>query len=396
MDLKIFAENVEQSALEQIELLSKQNIFKDSKIRIMPDVHSGKGCVIGFTATIKDKIIPNLVGVDIGCGMYCVELGDIEIPFENLDRFIRNEIPSGQAVGNTVKGESFVNSLRCIDKLNNVDRLYKSLGSLGGGNHFIEIGVNSKGSKFLIIHSGSRNIGKQVADYYQKLAIEKCTMAPIENLHNSIIEYYKYVGKPHLIEAALKRIKEEEDNTIPKELCWIEGQDALDYWNDMEICTIWAMENRHSISRKIIRELGFVSNIEIANRGFHTIHNYIDVVDNIIRKGAIDANDGQKVLIPMNMRDGCLIGIGNGNEDWNCSAPHGAGRLMSRTDAKKNVTMEDFKNSMNGIFTSSVSLDTLDESPMAYKDSEYIERLIEPTVKIIDKIRPIYNFKGGN
>lgn len=401
MDLKIFAEDVEQSALEQIDLLSKQDIFKDSKIRIMPDVHSGKGCVIGFTATVEDKIIPNLVGVDIGCGMLCAKLGDVDISFKDLDRFIRNEIPSGQQINDKVLfDDPLIDLLNCLPELKNVDRLYKSMGSLGGGNHFIEIGENSSGEKFLIVHSGSRNLGKQVAEYYQNLAISNCDNSKLKHREiKDIINHYNAIGKPELISGALEAAKKEMNNEIiPKDLAYLENEAAQMYLEDMDICTKWARLNRIAIAKKIITELGYYDNIDLIDgmEMWHTIHNYIDTNQGIIRKGSIDASKGKKVLIPMNMRDGCIIGIGKGNEDWNNSAPHGAGRLMSRNEAKKKVTMEEFEDSMAGIITSSVNIGTLDESPMVYKNSEYIQRLIEPTVDIVDIIKPLYNFKANN
>ena len=395
MNLKIFTDNIEYEALEQIKTLTGHPAFSDCKIRIMPDVHAGAGCVIGFTADLGDKVIPNIVGVDIGCGMLTVNLGQIDIDFGKLDKVIRQYVPSGHSVHSveTCK-EYFFRRLRCFEHLQNIDRLQKSLGTLGGGNHFIEIDEDSKGNKYLIIHTGSRNLGKQVADYYQNLAIEKCDRKhKINHYHNELIENFKSWGKEKEINCAWQELHQWFKKYIPelpKELSYLTGKDRLDYLNDMRLCQTFASDNRFMIARKIMEKMKWDT-----NECFETIHNYIEPRTNIIRKGAIAAYEGQKVLIPMNMRDGCIVAIGKGNEDWNCSAPHGAGRLMSRAKAKTSISMEEFESSMEGIYTTSINEFTLDESPMAYKPMEDIMKHIKDTVDIVDIIKPIYNFKAS-
>lgn len=393
-DLKIFTDKIEQEALNQITTLIAQPAFTDSKIRIMPDVHAGAGCVIGFTADLGDKVIPNIVGVDIGCGMLTVNLGQIDIDFEKLDKVIRRYVPSGRSVHSveTCK-EYFFRRLRCFEHLQNIDRLQKSLGTLGGGNHFIEIDEDSKGNKYLVIHTGSRNLGKQVADYYQNLAIEKCDRKyEINRHHNELIENFKSWGKEKEINSAWQELNQwlrKYIPELPKELSYLTGKDRLDYLNDMHLCQIFACDNRYMIAREIMEKMGWT-----LTEFFETIHNYISDY-NIVRKGAIAAHEGQKVLIPMNMRDGCIIGIGKGNLDWNCSAPHGAGRIMSRAKAKESISMEEFEASMKGIYTTSVNQSTLDESPMAYKSIDDIVKYIEDTIEIVDIIKPVYNFKAS-
>ena len=394
MNLKIFTDNIEYEALEQIKTLTGHPAFSDCKIRIMPDVHAGAGCVIGFTANLGDKVIPNIVGVDIGCGMLTVNLGQIDIDFEKLDEVIRQYIPSGHSVHSieTCK-EYFFRRFRCYKYLQNIDRLQKSLGTLGGGNHFIEIDEDSKGNKYLVIHTGSRNLGKQVADYYQNLAIEKCDRKhKINHYHNELIENFKSQGKEKEINSAWQELNQWLKKYIPelpKELSYLTGKDRLDYLNDMHLCQIFAYDNRYMIAREITEKMGWT-----LTEFFETIHNYISD-SNIIRKGAIAAYEGQKVLIPMNMRDGCIIGIGKGNEDWNYSAPHGAGRIMSRAKAKTSISMEEFESSMKGVYTTSINEFTLDESPMAYKPMEDIMKHIKDSVDIVDIIKPIYNFKAS-
>ena len=395
MNLKIFTDNIEYEALEQIKTLTGHPAFSDCKIRIMPDVHAGAGCVIGFTANLGDKVIPNIVGVDIGCGMLTVNLGQIDIDFEKLDEVIKQYVPSGRSV-HSVKTckEYFFRRFRCYEHLQNIDRLQKSLGTLGGGNHFIEIDEDSKGNKYLIIHTGSRNLGKQVAHYYQNLAIEKCDRKhKINHYHDELIENFKSQGREKEINSAWQELNQWLKKYIPelpKELSYLTGKERLDYLNDMRLCQTFATDNRFMIARKIMQRMKWDT-----NECFETIHNYIEPRTNMVRKGAISAKEGEKVLIPMNMRDGCIIGIGKGNEDWNCSAPHGAGRLMSRAKAKTSISMEEFESSMKGIYTTSINEFTLDESPMAYKPMEDIMKHIKDTVDIVDIIKPIYNFKAS-
>lgn len=393
-NLKIFTNNIEQSAKEQIDLLLEQEAFKNCKVRIMPDVHAGAGCVIGFTGNLGDKVIPNIVGVDIGCGMLCVELGNIDIDLEKLDEIIRQYIPSGMNVHEQkVKSYDFT-QLYCYKELKNKDGwLEKSLGSLGGGNHFIEIDKDDDDNKYLVIHTGSRNLGKQVAEIYQNKAIKYCSYKKeMQEEKNNIIKQYKEQGREKEIQEALIKINNKYNGKtkLPKDLCYLEGKDREDYLHDMKLCQEFAVLNRDYIAYKICKELSV-----LCNNYFHTIHNYINFEDNIVRKGSISAKKGEKVIIPMNMRDGCIIGIGKGNEDWNYSAPHGAGRTMSRNIARQTLNMEDYKNSMNGIYTTSVNEETIDEAPMVYKPMEEIIEHIKDTVEVEKIIKPIYNFKAS-
>ncbi len=394
MNLKIFTDNIEYEALEQIKTLTGHPAFSDCKIRIMPDVHAGAGCVIGFTADLGDKVIPNIVGVDIGCGMLTVNLGQIYIDFEKLDEVVKRYIPSGRSIHSIeICKEYFFRRFRCYKHLQNIDRLQKSLGTLGGGNHFIEIDEDSESNRYLVIHTGSRNLGKQVADYYQNLAIEKCDRKhKINYYHNELIENFKSQGKEKEINSAWQELNQWFKKYIPelpKELSYLTGKDRLDYLNDMRLCQTFASDNRFMIARTIMEKMKWDT-----NESFETIHNYIEPRTNMVRKGAISAKKGERVVIPMNMRDGCIIAIGKGNEDWNCSAPHGAGRLMSRKQAKESIPMIDFKESMVGIYTTSVDVSTLDESPMAYKPADEIINHIGDTVKIERIIKPIYNYKA--
>ena len=410
-DLKIFTDNIEQEAIDQINTLLKQPAFADCKVRIMPDVHAGAGCVIGFTADLGDKVIPNIVGVDIGCGMFTVELGRIDtgingktdssivnyvtdIDYEKLDNVIRTCIPSGRNVHeeiNYIFPE--LKNLRCYNKLKNIDWLERSMGTLGGGNHFIEIDEGFEGRKYLVIHTGSRNLGKQVADYYQNLAVE--LMIGRDKLayeRDRLIAEYKDQGRSSEIQDAIKELRNtwrKKTNDIPKELCYLTGEYRDDYIYDMKICQKFAKQNRLMIALKIMLSMGWYS-IDL----FETVHNYIDE-SNMIRKGAISAKKGEKVLIPINMRDGSLLCVGKGNEDWNCSAPHGAGRIMSRNKARESISMESFRESMTGVYTTSVCESTIDESPMAYKPMDEIINNIKDTVDILDVLKPVYNFKAS-
>lgn len=410
-DLKIFTDNIEQEAIDQINTLLKQPAFADCKVRIMPDVHAGAGCVIGFTADLGDKVIPNIVGVDIGCGMFTVELGRIDtgingktdssivnyvtdIDYEKLDNVIRTCIPSGR---NAHEEINYIfpelKNLRCYNELKNIDWLERSMGTLGGGNHFIEIDEGFEGRKYLVIHTGSRNLGKQVADYYQNLAVE--LMIGRDKLayeRDRLIAEYKDQGRSSEIQDAIKELRNtwrKKTNDIPKELCYLTGKYRDDYIYDMKICQRFAKQNRLMIALKIMLSMGWYS-IDL----FETVHNYIDE-SNMIRKGAISAKKGEKVLIPINMRDGSLLCVGKGNEDWNCSAPHGAGRIMSRSKARESISMESFRESMTGVYTTSVCESTIDESPMAYKPMDEIINNIKGTVDILDVLKPVYNFKAS-
>lgn len=395
-DLKIFTENIEPEALNQIYTLIKQPAFSDCKVRIMPDVHAGKGCVIGFTADLGNKVIPNIIGVDIGCGMLTAEIGKIDIDFDKLDKVIRENIPSGRAVRDYEVDFPEIEDLHCKDLLKNMSWLKSSLGTLGGGNHFIEVSEDADGVRYLIIHTGSRNLGKQVAEIYQQIAIE--SMQGLHKLKEEsvrLINEYKKAGRQKEIQKALAELKRKwqpDKLNIPKELCFLTGENRNDYLHDMKICQDFAVKNRQMIMTTIFSKMGWDT---AGKEVFQTIHNYIDHDTNIVRKGAISAKSGEKVLIPLNMRDGCIIGIGKGNDDWNQSAPHGAGRIMSRSKAKETVSLEEFRQSMEGIYTTSVNESTIDESPMVYKPMNEIVTNIEDTVEILKTIKPVYNFKAA-
>lgn len=402
-DLKIFTKNIEQEAIEQIELLLKQEPFKDCKVRIMPDVHAGKGCVIGFTADLGNKVIPNIVGVDIGCGMLCVELGNIDLDLKKLDKIINDVIPAGRNIREQkILNFNEINNLHCLRELRDIKKFNRAIGTLGGGNHFIEIDVDEEGNKYLVIHTGSRNLGKQVADYYQNLAIELCSgKEKMYQKKEEIIKNYKKQGRKSEIQKALKELeKEYKDNkpNLPKELCYLEGKYREMYLHDMKICQRYAELNRWHIAEQILNNyfedcLSMIFEIE---GSFETVHNYIAFDDNIVRKGAISAKEGERVLIPINMRDGSVIAIGKGNNDWNKSAPHGAGRIMSRTKAKEIFKLEEFKESMKDIYSTSVVEETIDEAPFVYKPMQEIIDNIKDTVEIERIIKPIYNFKSKN
>lgn len=399
-NLKIFTKNIEQEAIGQIDELLNQEAFKDSKIRIMPDVHAGKGCVIGFTGDLGDKVIPNIVGVDIGCGMLCVELGNIDLDLERLDNIIRQYVPSGFEVHDERKYKFLkLQDLKCYRELKDTKRLERSIGTLGGGNHFIEIDIDEDNNKYLVIHTGSRNLGKQVAEYYQELANQLCNynIGEYKEKQKQLIEEYKEQGRKQEIQSALEELRKEyqvNKNKIPKELAYLEGQYREDYLHDMKICQEFACLNRKIIAIEIMKQLN--CELSFPGNNFETIHNYISFEDNIVRKGAISARKGEKVLIPMNMRDGCIIGIGKGNDDWNQSAPHGAGRIMSRMKAKEIFNLDEYKESMNGIYTTSVNEETIDEAPFVYKPMKEIIDCIGDTVDIIKIIKPIYNFKASD
>lgn len=397
-NLKIFTNNIEQEAIEQINLLLEQDPFKDCKVRIMPDVHAGKGCVIGFTADLGDKVIPNIVGVDIGCGMLCVELGNIDLDLELLDKVINENIPAGKNIREHKIAECReIEDLYCIRELKETKKFNKAIGTLGGGNHFIEVDMDEEGNKYLVIHTGSRNLGKQVADYYQNLAIELCSGK--EEMHKrkeEIIRTYKEQGKKSEIQKALKELEAEYKQNkpnLPNELCYLEGKYREMYLHDMKICQEYARINRETIA--VIILINFVEK-KLSIDYFHTAHNYISFEDNIVRKGAIRANKGERVIIPINMRDGSIIAVGKGNEDWNNSAPHGAGRLMSRHKAKEIFRLEEFKESMKDVYSSSVVEETIDEAPFVYKPMKEIIDNIKDTVEIQKIIKPIYNFKAKN
>lgn len=387
-----YAKVVEDEAIQQIKRMCDYEFTKGSQIRIMPDVHAGKGCTIGTTMTIKDKVVPNIVGVDIGCGMYTVNLGDSEIDLKRMDA-AAHYVPSGRNVWEARQERFDLAKLRCYRSLKNTKWLERSLGSLGGGNHFIEIDRAADGTQYLVIHTGSRNLGKQVADLYQQLAIE-LQMGKEEYFKqkDALIAQYKAEGRRKEIQGALKKLHwKNQDLLIPEDLCHLYGTYMDDYLHDVEICQRFARRNREIIAEVILEQTGIAG-----SDGFHTIHNYIDIDEMILRKGAIAAHKGEKVLIPINMRDGSVLAIGKGNPEWNESAPHGAGRLMSRTKAKEKIRMADYQKQMEGIYTTSVNESTLDEAPMAYKSLSDIIGVIEESVEVIDIMKPIYNFKASD
>ena len=386
-----FAKVIEDEAIEQIRRMCDYEFTAGSQIRIMPDVHAGKGCTIGTTMTVKDKAVPNIVGVDIGCGMYTVNLGQAEIDMEQMDA-AAHFIPSGLNVWEGRQEHFDLLGLRCYRDLKDAKRLERSLGTLGGGNHFIEIDHAADGTKYLVIHSGSRNLGKQVAEFYQRLVID-LNKGKEEYFakRDALIAEYKAAGRRNEIQDALKALKwEAREATIPEDLCFVYGQYLEDYLHDVEICQRFARRSRELMAEIILQRLG----IE-AFDAFHTIHNYIDTDEMILRKGAIAAHEGEKVLIPINMRDGSVLAIGKGNPDWNYSAPHGAGRIMSRTAAKENLDLDEYRREMEGIYTTSVNEATLDEAPMAYKSLSDIIDVISESVDVIEVLKPIYNFKAN-
>ena len=406
-NLKIFTKNIEEKAIKQIDELLEQKSFENCKVRIMPDVHAGKGCVIGFTADLGDKVIPNIVGVDIGCGMLAVELGNIELDLEKLDNVINEYVPAGRNIREQKLMEfKKINELYCLRELKDTKKFNRGIGTLGGGNHFIEIDVDDENNKYLVIHTGSRNMGKQVADYYQNLAIQLCSgKEEMYKKKEKIIKNYKEQGKKLEIQQELNKLEKEYKNNktnLPNDLCYLQGEHREMYLHDMKICQEYASLNRLQIAKEILMnyfQLTYVPEIDyppIMNNRFETIHNYISFEDNIVRKGAISAKKGEKVLIPINMRDGSIIAAGEGNKDWNQSAPHGAGRIMSRMKAKKTFELEKFKKAMEGIYTTSVVEETIDEAPFVYKSMQEIIENIQDTVEIKKIIKPIYNFKAKN
>lgn len=388
-----YATVIEEEAIEQIRRMCDYEFTAGSKVRIMPDVHAGKGCTIGTTMTVIDKAVPNVVGVDIGCGMYTVNLGNIEIDFEKLDEAC-HFVPSGMNVWQGRQEHFDLQQLRCFRELKDSKRLERSLGTLGGGNHFIEVDKAADGTKYLVIHTGSRNLGKQVAEIYQRLAVDlNRGMEDYFEQRDEIIRTLKAQGRRSEIQAALKELfhqREVKETSMPEDLCYLYGKYFEDYLADVEICQQFAKRNREMIAEIILGICGLT-----AVDAFHTIHNYIDTGEMILRKGAIAAHKGEKVLIPINMRDGSVLAVGKGNPEWNYSAPHGAGRVMSRAGARKSLSLEEYKKEMEGIYTTSVNEDTLDEAPMAYKSLSDIIDVIGESVEVIEVLKPIYNFKAS-
>lgn len=410
-DVKIFTDNIEENALEQIKELLSIDVFSDKKIRIMPDVHAGAGCVIGFTGDLGDKVIPNIVGVDIGCGMRILNLGKLAgIDFHAFHEHIRANVPSGKIVREDKFGfkplvgeemeiyreaKKLVTEFYCYRELKDSGRINKAIGSLGGGNHFIELDKDDEGNVYLVIHTGSRNLGKQVAEIYQAIAVKHLTPGAddFEETIKRTIEEYKAAGHRSELQGVIKKMRKEHEAaepSLPADLCYVEGETREHYLHDMRLCQRWAVLNRKLISLSLMRFFPEVTVLE----EFESVHNYISD-DNIIRKGSISAATGERCIIPLNMRDGSLLCTGKGNPDWNCSAPHGAGRVLSRTQAYEKITMEDFEASMQGIYSESVNDFTRDESPMVYKPASEIIANIGDTVTIDTIIRPIFNFKAS-
>ena len=389
-----YAKVIEDGAVQQIRRMCDYELAEGSRIRIMPDVHAGKGCTIGTTMTVTDKVCPNIVGVDIGCGMYTVQLADKNLDFERMDEAC-HYIPSGMNVWEGRQEKFDLSDLRSYRSLKDTKRLGRSLGTLGGGNHFIEVDRSIDGTFYLVIHSGSRNLGKQVAEHYQQLAID--LHAGKEDYYirrDEIIRSYKEEGRRSEIQQALKNLEKEytaKNPDIPEDLCWLHGSFLEDYLHDVEICQQFARRSREKMAEILLERTGMT-----AVSSFHTIHNYIDTREMILRKGAIAAHAGEKVLIPINMRDGSVIATGKGNPEWNYSAPHGAGRVMSRAAARASVNLEEYRKSMEGIYTTSVNKNTIDEAPMVYKSLEDIIGVISESVDIVDIMKPVYNFKAAD
>lgn len=411
-DVKIFTDNVEESAVEQIKQLMSIDVFSSCKVRIMPDVHAGAGCVIGFTGDLGDKVIPNIVGVDIGCGILVQPFRCLkEIDYHALNEYILKAIPSGRNYRSDEymsflqkymerysEAKSLIRQIRCYRELKEVKRLDKSIGTLGGGNHFIELDKDEQGMYYLVVHTGSRNLGKQVAEIYQKLAV-KCQSGWTEMMEeqNRIIAEYKQAGKKGELQDVIRKLHNSfkmRKPTIPTDLSYLEGEFREDYLHDMRLCQQWAAINRKLIVDLLLDFLVKEGYADVSENPFESVHNYIGN-DNIIRKGAISAYKSEKCIIPMNMRDGSLICIGKGNVDWNNSAPHGAGRVMSRAQAFKQISMDDFIQSMQDIYSETVSENTKDESPMVYKPMDEIIGNITETVDIINVIKPVFNYKAA-
>ena len=388
---KVFTDVVDNESISQVINLLNQPYVEGSKVRMMPDIHAGAGCTIGTTMTIKDKICPNLVGVDIGCGMETIRIKETHIEPQKLDKVIRANIPSGfeiRSVPHRYAKDIDLSDLYCAKRVN-TNRAYNSIGTLGGGNHFIEANKDETGNIYIVVHSGSRHLGLEIANFYQESAYKSLTSYSKEEI-DAVITQLKESGRQKEIQNALKEMKAKK-SPVPKSLAYVEGDMFERYLHDMKIAQKFASLNRQAMMDIIVKEMG----LHVVEQ-FTTIHNYIDVDNMILRKGSVSAKDGERLIIPINMRDGSLICTGKGNSDWNYSAPHGAGRLMSRSAAKETFTVSEFKKQMEGIFTTSVNRGTLDECPMAYKSIEDIVGNIEPTVSIDAIIKPIYNFKAGD
>lgn len=388
---RCFCTTLEETAARQIRAVCDQEAFRGSRIRIMPDVHAGMGCTIGTTMTITDKAVPGMVGVDIGCGMETVRIAEKKIDFHKLDALIRSEIPCGCDIRkeeHPLNAEIDLDELRCAGNVS-LPRARRSIGTLGGGNHFIEVDRDENGDNYLVVHSGSRHLGRQACEFYQEQGLHALWGGAAYQIRE-LIDKLKAEGRFREIQPAIDELSREHEIKIPRELAYVEGKLFEDYIHDMKLIQRFAVLNRKAMVEVILAGMGFTKVEE-----FTTIHNYIDTDSMILRKGSVSAKLGEKLLIPMNMRDGSLICVGKGNADWNCSAPHGAGRLMSRKQAFATLSMEEYKAQMEGIYTTCVVRDTLDESPMAYKPMDEIIANIAPTAEIVNVIKPVYNFKAA-
>lgn len=387
---KIFTDVVDDASIAQVKELCDQEFCTGSRIRLMPDIHAGAGCTVGTTMTIKDKVVPNLVGVDIGCGMETVTIKEDNLDMVRLDRVIRERVPAGfevRAVAHKYADRVDLREMRCADRVD-INRARNSVGTLGGGNHFIEVDRDDEGKLYIVVHSGSRHLGLEVAKHYQEAGYKK--ISDQSDGLEKLIEELKAAGRQREIQQEIKKYKSEYQCDIPKALAYVDGSLFDDYIHDMKIVQRFAEINRQAMMDEIVSGMG----VHVEEQ-FTTIHNYIDTDSMILRKGAVSAKRGEILLIPINMRDGSIIAVGKGNEDWNCSAPHGAGRLMSRAKAKEKFTVSEFERQMDGIYTTSVNQETLDECPMAYKSMDAITVNIGPTVDILKIIKPVYNFKAG-
>ncbi|MHC2835619.1 RtcB family protein [Bacillus sp. F9_6S_D1_P_5] len=386
-EAKVFTNNVDETATRQIIDLCNQEFVKDSQIRIMPDTHAGAGCTIGTTMTIQDKIVPNLVGVDIGCGMEVVVIDKKkeEINFDCLDETIRKFVPSGFRIRDKEHRFSKMIDFDDVRAPFTLQRAQKSIGTLGGGNHFVELNEDDKGKVYIVIHSGSRNLGKQIAEYYQNFAYEQ--LIDVTSMKAEIIKRLTEEGRAKEIQETLRGIQKPN---IRKELAYLEGEGFKDYMNDMNIAQKYAALNRKAMINEIVTKMDW----KITDQ-FTTIHNYIDMENMILRKGAISAQKDKRVIIPINMRDGSIIAFGKGNPDWNFSGPHGAGRIMSRKKAKESLSLEGFQNTMTEVWTTSVVESTIDEAPMVYKPMDEIIENTKETIDIKHIIKPLYNFKAN-
>lgn len=388
---KIYTDVVDEASISQVITLCNQEFSAGSRIRLMPDIHAGAGCTIGTTMTISDKVVPNLVGVDIGCGMETIRVRETHLEMQRLDKLIYEKIPSGFNIrdkAHRYAGQVDLEDLFCARHVDLL-RAEKSVGTLGGGNHFIEVDRDEEGNLYVVVHSGSRHLGKEVASYYQEEGFKRLNRTDDKSIQQ-VVQELKAAGRQKEIQKELKRLKNLKQTEIPRQLAYVSGELFDQYIHDMKLVQRFAALNRQAMIDEIVK--GMKLHVE---EQFTTVHNYIDTDSMILRKGAVSAKAGEQLLIPINMRDGSLICVGKGNEDWNCSAPHGAGRLMSRAQAKQSFTVSDFKKQMSEVYTTSVSSATLDECPMAYKNMTDIVENIGPTAEIVKIIKPVYNFKAG-